>query len=53
MTKQPPWSGNHDSCERLDTCERPIFKHMINAKILNFYINILNSNKLHVISPWL
>ncbi len=41
MAKQSPWSGNRDSCERL---ELPIFKHMINAKILNFYMNILNSD---------
>ncbi len=41
MAKQSPWSSNHDACERL---ELPIFKHMINAKILNFYVNILNSD---------
>ncbi len=41
IAKQSTWSSNHDSCERL---ELPIFKHMINAKILNFYMNILNSN---------
>ncbi len=33
MAKQSPWSSNHDACERL---ELPIFKHMINAKILHF-----------------
>ncbi len=41
MAKQSPWCSNHDACERL---ELPIFKHMINAKILNFYMNILNSD---------
>ncbi len=41
MAKQSPWSSNHYACERL---ELPIFKHMINAKILNFYMNILNSD---------
>ena len=40
MANLTPWDSNHEACEKLDL---PTFKHMINSKMLKFYMKMLNS----------
>jgi hypothetical protein len=40
MRRLPPWTSNHDLCEEANL---PIFKHLINKKIVTFWFSLIYS----------